>query len=942
MQGQISDGPSRAETEEGAVVFGGQPLTFAFDHQRMRESTRNLSLSFSKPPIKPNTSWGINYSNEKAWTRLSNRFINLSRSVRDKIRQLAFERCRMLSVLWPTQSSIDEVQLDILREHEFVQIMETRMHKLRSIVEAGRIQAIQQGRSQRPRSFVEGIPLVGKMVSRYYDGIVPTLTIVPPRPRNCDFEVISLFDHVITIVHSNMTVHDLTINIQNATGMDPNDQLLMNDNLEIINDHENIQTGLHSYCKTHPSFGKKNRIIIISKNPRFNHILSGSHALSILNNREYIHYITKVDDIRRTIEVYYNPRGNQNIRLIRYTQHQLRCISINEIKMTVSDMLRIHPACIVVSLNQSMREILSMVQLNHLNSPIQLHISLAGIPEYVYQNKLYGNFFEETGVVWGQVGDFPIRFRENKLHGNFFDEAGHALWGLWGDFPIEEEEERKRITNAAATAAPKGERIVAIERAREGNREKIEREEIARIAEAARPADAMRVLQAATRSRLTPAVASSAAAARTLQTATRSRLAQATFAMSRLAQAAASEERMRIALASAPDKERILAAASAPDRERIRDLIRALDEPLTVHAPYWWHSAVPILHRNIIQKCDNQTDTEESSDWFERLDFERLNRPECLGIISVGSSDKLNVNIGTPTDTPRAFEWFYDAVCSYSRLTGIPHIMDTSRSIAYNTAYDIFQDALERKTVGGSIHTAIPGQNTELSFCQFLSIYFYTGDSEYSIYSMLRNSMQFPTVGGGTGHSYVERISHNLITLLYSASYKCPQVRELHQRNLTNGATHLYRCMPIPENIYDMYCRDARVNNRVTFYCFQSFSLNLNSAIRFAKRTTINTDHLAVLRIIVNDNTTARYIAPYAVTEEEEEVLALPCIPYIVTEIFRFQNPRLFIEYISNSPSPIHDLSDWFTEYFTEYLVITLSEESYMTHAAAPHHPLNG
>jgi hypothetical protein len=864
----------------------------------------------------------------------------------------------MLSVLWPTQLSIDEVQLDILHEHEFVQRMATRMHKLRSIVEARRIQAIQNGRSQRPRSFVEGIPLVGKMVSRYYDGVVPVPTIVP-HPANCkSFEVISLFGHVITNVLSNMTVHALTIEIQIMTGMDPNDQLLMNDTLEIINHDINKQTVLRAYCKTHPSF-VKNRIILISKNPRFNHLLSDSRAFSYLNTPDYTRTRTRVDDIRRTIEVYYNPRGgawvpNKNIRLIRYTQHQLRCISINEIKMTVSDMLRIHPACIVVSLMPTNRimeghaqppivlqDISSMVQLlNHPSSDetIQLFISLAGTPEYVYQNKLYGNFFGEAHASWGERRDFPIKLGKHKLHGNFFDEAGDALWGRWGDFPIEVEEERIRITNAATAAAPQGERIVAIERAREGNRERIEREERARIAEAAKPAAAARILQAATRSRLTPAVASSAAAARTLQTATRSRLAQAALEISRLAQAAASEERTRIALASAPDRERILAASSAQDRERILALIRALDEPLTVHAPYWWHSAIPILHINLIQRCDLKTTphtTEEMSAWFEKL-----NRPECLGILSVGSSNKLNVFTRTTTDTPLAFECFYDAVCSYSRLTGIPHIMDTDRSVAYGTAYEIFQAALELKTE--SLHTAIPAipsETTELSFCQFLSIYFYTGASEYSIYSMLRNSMQFPTVRGDTGHTYVERISHNLITLLYSAVYKCPQVRELHQQNLTNGATHLYRCMPIPENIYDMYCQDARVNNRVTFYCFQGFSLNFNLAIKsFAKRTTINT-HLVVLRIIVNDNTTARYIAHYSAIEEEEEVLALPCIPYIVTDILRFKNSRLFIEYLSNSRVG-YDLSDWFTEYFREYLVITLSEESYMTHAAA--HPLNG
>jgi hypothetical protein len=886
-------------------------------------------------------------SSEVEWKKSINQFRSLSRLERDRIGQLAFERCRMLSVLWPTQSSIDEVQLDILREHEFVQIMATRMHKFRSIVEERRIQAIQNGRSQRPRSFVEGIPLVGKMVSRYYDGVVPVPTIVP-RPANCkSFEVISLFGRVIANVLSNMTVHALTIEIQIMTGMDPNDQLLMNDTLEIINHDINKQTVLRAYCKTNPSF-VKNRIILISKNPRFNYLLSDSRAFSYLNTPDYKR--TRVEDIRRTIEVYYNPHMvspggawvRKNSRLIRYTQHQLRCISINEIKMTVSDMLRIHPACIVVS-SIVLQDISSMVQLlNHPTSSdetIQLFISLAGTPEYVYQNKLYGNFFSEAHASWGERRDFPIKLGKHKLHGNFFDEAGDALWGRWGDFPIEVEEERNRITNAATAAAPQGERIVAIERAREGNRERIEREESARIAEAAKPAAAARMLQAATRSRLTPAVASSAAAARTLQTATRSRLAQAALEISRLAQAAASEERTRIALASAPDRERILAASSAQDKERILAVIRALDEPLTVHAPYWWHSAIPILHINLIQRCDLKTTPtrEEESAWWEKF-----HRPECFGILSVGSSNRLNVFIRTATDERLAFECFYDAVCSYSRLTGIPHIMDTNRSVAYDNAYDIFQHAIARKTV--SLHTAIPAipsETTELSFCQFLSIYFYTGASEYSIYSMLRNSMQFPTVRWDTGHTYVERISHNLITLLYSAVYKCPQVRELHQQNLTNGATHLYRCMPIPENIYDMYCQDAGVNNRVTFYCFQGFSLNFNLAMKsFAKRTTINT-HLVVLKIIVNDNTTARYIAHYSAIEEEEEVLALPCIPYIVTDILRFNDSRVFIEYLTNSRVGIYDLSDWLTTgYFKEYLVITLSEESYMTHAAA--HPLNG
>ena len=193
---------------------------------------------------------------------------------------------------------------------------------------------------------------------------------------------------------------------------------------------------------------------------------------------------------------------------------------------------------------------------------------------------------------------------------------------------------------------------------------------------------------------------------------------------------------------------------------------------------------------------------------------------------------------------------------------------------------------------------------------------------------MLRSSMCYETVKDLTGRQYVDRIYHTLMRPFYSAVYKCPRVREIRDLGLTRS-THLHRFLTVPKAIYDVYKRDAIRGSIVSFYCFQSFSLNLSrESIAPFSVPTANKNHLILLRIIINEDTSARYISHYSAIESEDEVLALPCIPYRIIGIDVRTNGVQFSNFIRDYSGFDYSSFGRF-DGFDEYIIITLKEESW-------------
>ncbi len=188
--------------------------------------------------------------------------------------------------------------------------------------------------------------------------------------------------------------------------------------------------------------------------------------------------------------------------------------------------------------------------------------------------------------------------------------------------------------------------------------------------------------------------------------------------------------------------------------------------------------------------------------------------------------------------------------------------------------------------------------------------------------------MHYPAVKDKTGQQYVDIISEMLVTLFFSALYKCPRVREIHEAGLVPaGSRYLHRFLPVPKNIYDAYTQNT-IGSNVAFYCFQSFSLKLSESIGpFIQPSDVNT-HLILLRIVIDNVTSARYISHCSAIEPEDEVLALPCIPYSIIGKTMFNDSDHMLDFIRDqSHYDYRRVGGTFR--FRGYLIITLAEQPY-------------
>ena len=362
------------------------------------------------------------------------------------------------------------------------------------------------------------------------------------------------------------------------------------------------------------------------------------------------------------------------------------------------------------------------------------------------------------------------------------------------------------------------------------------------------------------------------------------------------------------------------------------------DQPLTVHGPCWWHRIDDLERSALILRCRQQPGS-----------------PECLGSI-YAEPLRLVVDRSRSDDARRSIQYFVGVCSEYSRKTNTSHAMETSAT-AVTDATTRFLSILEQKEIG-STKTAIPsnfqypGSGRQLTFCEYAAIYFYTLDEDefpfLSTYRMLRSSMQFPTVVTElhlSGRQYVDRISERLVTLFFSGLAKCPRVSEISRSGLTSSA-HLHRFMMIPQAVFERYSSSAQLGSRVTFYCFQSFSLSLTpeNIGPFARINTarVNDKYLILLRIVVNGFTTARYMSHLSHIEREDEVLALPCIPYTVIETTTYDRAN-FVHFLNFTTLPMFNCNASIGDGIGGFLVITLQENSYPSVMGTDiHTPLNG
>ena len=345
-------------------------------------------------------------------------------------------------------------------------------------------------------------------------------------------------------------------------------------------------------------------------------------------------------------------------------------------------------------------------------------------------------------------------------------------------------------------------------------------------------------------------------------------------------------------------------------------------QPLTVHAPFWWHKIMPVM---LSQYESTQ------SQWPQGRIF----------------AERHAINVSDLPNLRPAMELFCTVVNSYSDAVHIPMQppMEKNDRIIQELT-EIVTRELNKKIVGcnySSIPSMFASQDTQLTFCEFAAILFFTqpdtayGGRSFSTYSMLRSSMCYNTAKDLTGQMYCTNIlSQIFMVIFYSALKKCPPIGQIFGRNLLPPPPlglpmgppplkYLHRFLPVPQAVYEHYAQ-YDINSIVTFYCFQSFSLNLNpNNVGPFTQPTPDKTHLILLRILINEETSARYISHYSALEHEEEILSLPCTPYRVSEKHTLVNAgsvRNSIQRDTGFYNPVITFDG-----FQRYLIMTLIEE---------------
>jgi hypothetical protein len=325
------------------------------------------------------------------------------------------------------------------------------------------------------------------------------------------------------------------------------------------------------------------------------------------------------------------------------------------------------------------------------------------------------------------------------------------------------------------------------------------------------------------------------------------------------------------------------------------------DRQVSVYAPCWWH-ATDIRNRK-----------------------NRARRIGCIwagnGVLRIDDDTRLNDDMSR----------FSRAVIEYADATGTA-IDPTLSTPARLTELMTLAFATKRARCE---HTGIPSRaefvtdERKLTLWEFAAVYFFTtaeAPGMFSMYTMFRSTLEYKTVHEMKGNVYVRRIGNLLLQWFNVALHKCPPVNEIYRLRLVpDGSRFLHRFITVPQAMFNTYAENA-VGARVTFYCFQSFSLNLSPASFYFAQPNGDRRYLILLRIVINEQTTARFMSHLSAVETENEVLALPCMPYTIDRRDEIQDPMQFADFI------FHETGFYARDIMqasapcTRYLIITLVE----------------
>ena len=325
------------------------------------------------------------------------------------------------------------------------------------------------------------------------------------------------------------------------------------------------------------------------------------------------------------------------------------------------------------------------------------------------------------------------------------------------------------------------------------------------------------------------------------------------------------------------------------------------DRQVSVYAPCWWHA----------------TDIRN-----------RKNRARNIGCIWAGNGV---LRIDDDTRLNADMSRFSMAVIEYADATGTA-IDPTLSTPARLTELMTLAFATKRARCE---HTGIPSRaefvtdERKLTLCEFAAVYFFTtaeAPGMFSMYTMFRSTIEYKTVREMQGKDYVRRIANILLQWFNVALHKCPPVNEIHRLGLVpGGSPYLHRFITVPQAMFDFYAQNV-VGSRVTFYCFQSFSLNLSPASFYFAQPNGDRTYLILFRILIDGNTTARFMSHLSAVETENEVLALPCMPYTIARRDEIHDRMQFADFIAHETGFDARHIMHASAPCTRYLIITLVE----------------
>lgn len=305
--------------------------------------------------------------------------------------------------------------------------------------------------------------------------------------------------------------------------------------------------------------------------------------------------------------------------------------------------------------------------------------------------------------------------------------------------------------------------------------------------------------------------------------------------------------------------------------------------------------------------------------------------PECVGQVYV--SRRARFEYANPGELDRAMDYFAGQYQSYCQLVHktVPGGLTGAQLTGIVREALGNASALDPTTEQFRIPARFESPDTRLTFCEYAAILFFTRDHSrkpFSSYLMMNSTMNYLAVKDLSAVEYVQRIRHPFVMLFYFALYKCPRIRDIKRTGLIPvGMRYLHRFMTIDAGFFQNY-RSLPVANLVTFYCFQSFSFTLsyNNVDSFTTYSQ-NRDHLVLLRIEINDATSARLMAHFSDLIYENEAVVTPCVPYTVVGVQEFPTSAGFQQEITAGSGYTH-LHE-FSNRFRGFLVVTIREEKY-------------